>query len=82
MATVDEVLQAALTLDEAEREVVAELIWASVPADAPLRLEENERAAIAEELRRNWADFEAGSETADSWENVKKRLNDGLDLDV
>ena len=82
MATVEEVLQAALTLGEEDRELVAELIWGSVHADAPLRFSDEERAAVTEELRQAEAEFKSGADKGEPWPEIRDRMLRDMGLDV
>ena len=64
MATVDEVLQAALSLNEQQRQLVADLMWGSVDVASPLLQDDEQHAAITAELRQAWHEYQAGNEVA------------------
>jgi putative addiction module component (TIGR02574 family) len=82
MATVDEVMQAAMTLTENQRLLVAELLWGSIPSDSPLQLEPSDEAALNQQFLDSWQDYQAGRDTGRSWEDVKQQLLSGLDDDA
>ncbi len=74
MATVDEVLQAAMSLNDQQRQLVADLLWGSVDVASPLHHDDEERAAITAELRQAWDDYQSGVEIARPWSELKERL--------
>lgn len=65
-----EIVDAALQLAPAERLWLIDQLWNTLPPDQwpPLPVEE------VKEIQRRSAAFDAGQETASSWEDVRTRL--------
>lgn len=74
MASVDEILEAALALDEQQRQLVADLLWGSVDATSHLPHDDAQRAEITAELRETWNAYQSGHEAAHPWTELKQRL--------
>lgn len=72
--SVTELLEAALTLPEAERAELAELIAASVPSP-PSSLHPD----WAAELRRRAAEIDSGKVKLVPWDEVRRRVQEQLD---
>jgi putative addiction module component (TIGR02574 family) len=70
MTDVKSILDAALALSEADRAVLAEALWDSLP----LREDEVLDAELLAELERRSAEFDQGTAGEISWSELKKQL--------
>jgi putative addiction module component (TIGR02574 family) len=66
MASVDDAFSAALNLGTEERLQLISRIWESIPPKGDFRPSDADLA----EVKRRWAEYEAGREKARPWEEV------------
>jgi putative addiction module component (TIGR02574 family) len=74
MASVDDAFSAAQNLDTEEKLQLISRIWESIPAKGDFRPSDSDLA----EVKRRWADYEAGRETPweEVWSEVEGELGD------
>lgn len=75
MASVDDAFSAALNLGTEEKLQLISRIWESIPAKGDFRPSDDDLA----EVKRRWAEYEAGRMPAIPWEqvrdSVRQRIN-------
>ncbi len=70
MSTVDEAFFAAQSLDPGEKLQLISRIWETIPPAKTFRPSDSDLA----EVKRRWADYEAGREKTVPWEEVRDEI--------